>query len=422
MVPVRLGEVVARAPNAGPSRATGNDGRLLRATLQSKVLLVDDDSAVRNALRRVLEHRGYRVFACSSGGEALDQLAHGEYDAMVSDVRMPGMSGLKLLRAVREHDLDLPVILVTGNPDLASATEAVEYGAFQYLIKPVETDRLDEVIDRAVTVGRMARVKREYVEEFGSSTFRVGDRAGISATLERALGSLWVAYQPIVRASDRSIFAYEALMRSDEPELPSPQAVLKAAERVDRLRDLGGTMRRLTALDLSSTDATFFVNLHPEDLNDEAFYEGRSPLTPFADRVVLEITERASLEHIRNLRERVARLRGLGFRIALDDLGAGYAGLTSFTQLEPEFVKLDMELIRGIDLHEMKRKIVRSMVDLCHDMGKFIIAEGVETPEEHRALLDLECDYLQGYLLARPGRAYPTVTPVPPLATLKLAL
>ena len=417
MVPGRLGDVVALARTTGSSRAPSN-GRLAHSALQTKVLLVDDDSAVRNALRRVLEHRGYNVFACSSGGEALEQLAMGEYDAMVSDVRMPGMSGLKLLRTVREHDLDLPVILVTGNPDLASATEAVEYGAFQYLIKPVESDRLDEVIERAATVGRMARVKREYVEEFGSSTFRVGDRAGISATLERALSSLWVAYQPIVSASDRTIFAYEALLRSDEPELPSPQAVLKAAERVDRLRDLGATMRRLTALDLaSSVDTTFFVNLHPEDLDDDALYEGASPLTQFADRVVLEVTERASLEHIRNLRERVARLRALGYRIALDDLGAGYAGLTSFTQLEPEFVKLDMELIRGIDAHEMKRKIVRSMVELCHDMGKFIIAEGVQTPEEQHVLVDLECDYLQGYLLARPGRAYPSVAP-----PLKLAL
>lgn len=414
----RLGDVVALARTPGANRAAGGAGRPAHVALETKVLLVDDDAAVRNALRRVLEHRGYNVFACSSGAEALEQLANGDYDAMVSDVRMPGMSGLKLLRAVREHDLDLPVILVTGNPDLASATEAVEYGAFQYLIKPVESDHLDEVIERAATVGRMARVKREYVDEFGSSTFRVGDRAGISATLERALASLWVAYQPIVSASDRSIFAYEALLRSDDADLPSPQAVLKAAERVDRLRDLGGAMRRLIAQDLaSSADASFFVNLHPEDLSDDALYEAAAPLTPFAHRVVLEVTERASLEHIRNLRERIARLRSLGFRIALDDLGAGYAGLTSFTQLEPEFVKLDMELIRGIDVHEMKRKIVRSMVDLCHDMGKFIIAEGVETLEEQRVLVDLECDYLQGYLLARPGSAYPSVAPA-----LKLAL
>ncbi len=206
----------------------------------------------------------------------------------------------------------------------------------------------------------MARVKREYVEEYGSSTFRVGDLAGISATLERALASLWVAYQPIVQAGDGTVFAHEALMRSEEPDLPNPQAVLKAAERVDRLQDLGGTMRRLTALDLAATEqSVFFVNLHPEDLVDEALYQHGSQLTRFAHRVVLEITERASLEHIGNVRDRVARLRALGFRIALDDLGAGYAGLTSFTQLEPEFVKLDMELIRGIHQNDMKRKIVR---------------------------------------------------------------
>ena len=397
----------ARDFDSGPRAAV--DLRRLHA--ETKVLLVDDDDAVRNAIRRVLERRGYQVFACSSGAEALEHLALGGYDAMVSDVRMPGMSGLKLLRAVREHDLDLPVILVTGNPDLASATEAVEYGAFQYLIKPVESDRLDEAVDRAAAVGRMARVKREYVEEYGSSTFRVGDRAGISATLERALGSLWVAYQPIVYARDGAPFAHEALMRSDEPDLPNPQAVLKAAERVDRLRDLGGTMRRLTAQDLAATQQSiFFVNLHPEDLCDEALYEMSSPLTPFAHRVVLEITERASLDNITNLRDRVARLRELGFRIALDDLGAGYAGLTSFTQLEPEFVKLDMELIRNIHQHDMKRKIVRSMVELCHDMGKALIAEGVEVIEEKQALVDLGCDFLQGYLLGRPGQGTPELS------------
>jgi len=401
MVAATQHEKTEQASSSG--RPTSVDVRRLHS--ETKVLLVDDDAAVRNALRRVLEHRGYRVFACSSGGEALERLAAGGYDAMVSDVRMPGMSGLKLLRAVREHDLDLPVILVTGNPDLASATEAVEYGAFQYLIKPVESDRLDEAVDRAASVGRMARVKREYVEEYGSSTFRVGDRAGISATLERALSSLWVAYQPIVHAKSGALFANEALMRSEEPDLPNPQAVLKAAERVDRLQDLGGTMRRLTALELAATQQSiFFVNLHPEDLVDDALYEPSSPLTPFASRVVLEITERASLEHIGNLRERVARLRALGFRIALDDLGAGYAGLTSFTQLEPEFVKLDMELIRGIHQNDMKRKIVRSMVELCHDMGKSIIAEGVEVVEEKQVLVDLQCDMLQGYLLGRPGK------------------
>ncbi len=87
---------------------------------------------------------------------------------------------------------------------------------------------------------------------------------------------------------------------------------------------------------------------------------------------------------------------------------------TSFTQLEPEFVKLDMELIRDIHLHKMKRKIVRSMVQLCHDMGKSIIGEGVEICEEAEVLVELECDYLQGFLFAKPDRTFPRITVPPP--------
>lgn len=128
-----------------------------------RVLLVDDDDAVRKALRRVLEHRGHSVVACSSGREALQWLAIGGFDALVSDMLMPGMNGLALLRAVREHDLDLPVILVTGNPDMLTATQAVEFGAFQYLTKPVTSERLDQVVRRAATAGRMARGQRECV-------------------------------------------------------------------------------------------------------------------------------------------------------------------------------------------------------------------------------------------------------------------
>jgi len=376
-----------------------------------KVLLVDDDAAVRNALRRVLQHSGYRVVSCGSAAEALEQLAADSYDAMLSDVRMPGMSGLKLLRAVREHDLDLPVILITGSPDLGSATEAVEYGALQYLIKPVESERLEEAVDRAAADGRMARARRRYIADYGSSTFRVGERAGIAATLARAFDSLAVAYQPILHAVDGSLFAYEALMRSGEPDLPHPHAVMRAAESVDRLQHLGGTMRRLVALDLATTQQSiFFVNLHPEDLSDEALYDADAPLTQFARRVVFEITERAALEHVGDLRDHIFELRALGFRIAwVDDLGATYSGLTSFRQLKPDFVKLDMELVRGIERNEIKRRMVRSMIERCHGTGKLVIAEGVETPDEKQTLVDLGCDLLQGYLLGRPVKGTPSL-------------
>jgi EAL domain-containing protein (putative c-di-GMP-specific phosphodiesterase class I)/ActR/RegA family two-component response regulator len=395
MLSVLMGE-----PNEPPR---SNGGRLL---------LVDDDEAVLRATKRVLVAAGYEVTACSSGDLALKLLETQSFDAMVSDIQMPGTTGLRLLRAVRGYDLDLPVVLITGQPDVETAADAVEYGALQYLIKPVDVEQMRGVVERAINVGRMARLKRSYVEEFGSGTFRIGDRAGVEATLDRALASLWMAYQPIVRAETGSIFAYEALLRSEEPLLPHPGAVLKAAEQASRIHHLGRVVRARIAADFARNgpaDVILFVNLHPEDLVDPTLYEPSEPLAGSATRVVLEVTERASLENIRDVTGSVARLRTLGFRFALDDLGAGYAGLTSFTQLEPEFVKLDMSIVRDVHQSSTKQKVIRSMVQLCHDMGKEIVAEGVEKPEERDALLDLGCDLLQGYLFAKPGKPFPVV-------------
>lgn len=208
-------------------------------------------------------------------------------------------------------------------------------------------------------------------------------------------------------------------MRSEEPALPHPGAVLDAAERAGRLHELGQRTRTHVrgAMDASQEDWLFFVNLHPQDLLDPLLYETDAPLSRVSERVVLEITERASLDAIRDARDRIARLRELGFRIALDDLGAGYAGLTSFALLEPEFVKLDMCLIRDVHENATKQKIVGSMVRLCHDMGKQIVAEGVESSAERNALVELGCDLLQGYFFARPGKPFPVPAPPSPAST-----
>lgn len=371
----------------------------------TSLLVVDDDAAVLKMTKRALERRGYRVVACGSGEEALTWLARETFDCMLSDVQMPGISGLRLLRAVRDRDLDIPVVLMTGNPNVQTAAAAVEYGAFHYLIKPVGNERMGETVQRAASAGRMARARREYVEQYGSGVFPAGDRAGADATLDRALASMWMAFQPIVHAQGGAIFAQEALLRSEEAALPHPGAVLDAAQRSGRLYDVGRMVRASVAEAMQGAEPwTFFVNLHPEDLNDPSLHDADAPLSRVAARVVLEITERASLETLSNVRSNVARLREVGFRIALDDLGAGYAGLTSFVLLEPEFVKLDMSLIRDVHQSDAKQKIIGSMVSLCHEMGKHIVAEGVEQSAERDTLVSLGCDLLQGYYFAKPAR------------------
>jgi EAL domain-containing protein (putative c-di-GMP-specific phosphodiesterase class I)/ActR/RegA family two-component response regulator len=372
------------------------------------ILLVDDEPALLRAFARVLEKRSERIETYASAPAAVARVARGGVSVIVSDISMPGMSGIELLRSIREHDADLPVVLITGAPAVESATDAIEYGAFKYVAKPVAPEVLRGVVDKAAKFYRLARARRQALELLGVDGSS-SDQERLEASFESALGALWIAFQPIVRASDRTVFGYEALLRSDEPSLPSPGHIIEAAGRLGQLARLGRMVRTCAAnpafMDRDSPN--LFVNLHPQDLLDPDLLDRDSSLASFADKVVLEITERASLGEIENVRVTVARLRELGFRIAVDDLGAGYAGLTSFALLEPEIVKLDMTLVRDIDQSPVKQKLVRSMTALCRDMGMLIVAEGVETVAERDTLLDIGCDLLQGYLIARPGRAFP---------------
>jgi EAL domain-containing protein (putative c-di-GMP-specific phosphodiesterase class I) len=143
---------------------------------------------------------------------------------------------------------------------------------------------------------------------------------------------------------------------------------------------------------------------------DDGLLSPKSPLSQHAHRVVLEVTERVSLDQVKDVRAKLADLRRMGFRLAIDDLGAGYAGLTSFATLEPEFVKLDMSLVRDVHRNHTKETLVRSMTSACRDLGMLVVAEGVETLEERDLLVSLGCDLLQGYLLGKPGRPFPAFT------------
>ena len=185
--------------------------------------------------------------------------------------------------------------------------------------------------------------------------------------------------------------------------------MIDAAERIGRPEDVGRTVRERAASVVAARPdcGVVFVNLHVNDLSDAALYLEDAALSRVAERVVLEISERAALERVKDMRGRVAKLRDMGFRIAVDDLGAGYAGLTNFALLEPEVAKPDMSLVRDADKSSTKQKSIRSVVALAKDMGMLVVAEGVETGGEREALIELGCDLLQGFLLARPGLPFP---------------
>lgn len=371
------------------------------------VLVVDDDAVILGLHTHVLRSQGFTVSTAENASAALAMVDREAFDVILTDLEMPGLDGLALMESVRARDLDVPVVLITGAPTTRSAIDAVEKGALRYLVKPVPLAHLVKVTNDAVKLHRLASAKRRMFDLAGGEDRLLADAAGLAARLQKALDSAFVSIQPIVSWAERRVYAYECLLRSNEPSLPHPGVILDTAERVGRVLDVGRVVRRLAAEAVADLppDALMFVNLHPSELDDPDLSSEEAPLTKVASRVVLEVTERSSLDRIQGIHEKVAALRRLGFRIALDDLGAGYAGLTSFSLLEPEVVKLDMGLVRDLTTASTRFTLVRTMVAMCKELGMLVVAEGIETPAERDALVTAGCDLLQGYLFARPKPA-----------------
>ncbi len=369
-----------------------------------RVLIVEDDEDLARATKRSLERFGWEVVIAHDAEEAQEKLTSEGPSVVLCDINLPRASGVEFLSMVRSYDIDVPVLLITGSPTMETAIEAVQLGAIEYLTKPIDADVLHARLERAHKLSQLAQLKRDALRASDSDA-PPGDLFALGISFDRALSQMFMAFQPIFDLRRKKIIAFEALMRSKEPEMQNPLSILDAARRLDRYEQLGRRVRELVdvAIPKAPKGVDLFVNLHSSDLLDATLYDKTSPLSRIASRVVLEITERTSLDDIEEPKQRAASLRSLGYRLAIDDLGAGYAGLTSFALLEPEIVKLDMSLIRNVHLETMKRRLIESMVALCRSLSMQVVAEGIETQAELAVIRDLGCDFGQGYGLGRPA-------------------
>ena len=266
---------------------------------------------------------------------------------------MPKMSGMELLRSIRDRDLELPVILITAKPSMDAAREARLHGALNYLTKPVDSARLVHAVNRAERLHRLAIAKRMAMDLMGSTSLR-SKRATSSASSSPCRARSRTCGWPTSPSSRPRTVLSTGTKRSCAA--PSPRCRTPGPSSMRRRASAGFTTsaggsassprcrcRPLPPAPFSSSTST-----PPTPLADAALVDPESALVRVAKRVVLEITERAKLD-VAAVGRRIAELREIGFRLAIDDLGAGYAGLTSFAWLEPEIVKLDMILVRDVD-------------------------------------------------------------------------
>jgi EAL domain-containing protein (putative c-di-GMP-specific phosphodiesterase class I) len=226
-----------------------------------------------------------------------------------------------------------------------------------------------------------------------------------------------MAFQPIVDCNAGDVFAYEALVRGANGE----GAAEVLAQVTEENRYSFDQQCRVAAIEgavaagILDTSARLSINFLPKAVYSPlaciqlTLKTARATGLP-TERLIFEFTENEHMSDTGHVRKIVETYNQMGFGTALDDFGAGYAGLGLLARIETDFLKLDMELIRDIDTSERKRIIVEGTVRVAQRLGIAVIAEGIETRAEYDTLRLLGIRYLQGYYIARPAfRALPPV-------------
>jgi len=215
---------------------------------------------------------------------------------------------------------------------------------------------------------------------------------------------VFVVHQPIYHLSNGHFFGTEALLRSRIDQLPTPLALIDAALDERAMGRLGRVVRELAVV--GAARWPLFLNVHPQELASRWLVRPDDPMVLYDGPVYLEVTESAALEHFDLCRGALRELQHrTGARLVVDDYGAGHANLLRILQLEPDIVKLDRELVRGIDSDRRRQVIVRHTIQLCRELGIRVVAEGIETREELGVVRELGAEWGQGYLLARPSES-----------------
>lgn len=227
---------------------------------------------------------------------------------------------------------------------------------------------------------------------------------------------LTVHFQPIIHLQTRQIYGYEGLVRGPvNTVLYSPTRLFEAATKADRLAELDLLCRSMVIHRFAqlTLPGRLFINVDPYSLTHEHFREGltlelveQARLNP--SQLIIELTETHPVEDIRLMQQAMIHYQEMGFRVALDDLGAGYSGLKLWSEIRPDIVKIDRHFIQGVDQDRTKQQFVSTILKTATALGCRVITEGVETEGEYATLRKIGVEMLQGYYFGRP-------VPIPPV-------
>jgi len=381
------------------------------------ILVVDDEAPNRKLLERMVGGLGAAdVHLLADPRDTIRACRRISPDLLMLDLHMPHMDGIEVITAIRNEFKDsgfFPIVVLTADVTTEAKERALAAGANDFLTKPFEymevllrvsnllktrTDFAEmESLNRSIQQrldGQDAQ-KASIEEEFRSSIDR------ITRTLEP--GALRMVFQPICDISDGQIVGYEALARFDIEPQRSPEKWFQEASDVGEglALELSAIAAAVAQLPSVGDNQFLSVNLSPATLMSPDFENVLAGL-PF-DQIILELTEHVVFDDYPHLVETIGKLRSKGFRIAVDDAGSGYSGMQHLLLVCPDIIKVDIDLIRGIDEDPPRRALVAGLLSFAAEINATTIAEGIETAEELATLRSLGMPLGQGYHIARPG-------------------
>ncbi len=382
----------------------------------SRIVIIDDVEETVTLLRRILAGAGLGlVDTFTDSKKGLESCLESPPDLLLLDLHMPGLNGLKLLEQLQDrlaYDVFLPVIVLTGDATAETKRRALAAGAKDFLTKPYDrvevVFRVRNTLETAQfykSVSQHNRYLQRYIEERTKSERQL--RAHRKVQRERidqviSANDFSIVFQPICDLSSNRITGFESLSRFPGQPQRTPDKWFADATDVGMGPELELLAVRKAIEFLPDLPQGNFISV-----NVSPAVATQSQLVSLCavdpGHVVVELTEHTQVDDYAEIIENLNRLRELGVRIAVDDTGAGFAGLEFLVRLRPDVIKLDRSLVAGIDGDPAKRAMAAALVLFAREIGATVIGEGIETTTELQILTDLGCDWGQGFLLGVPS-------------------
>jgi EAL domain-containing protein (putative c-di-GMP-specific phosphodiesterase class I)/FixJ family two-component response regulator len=384
----------------------------------ARVVAIDDNPANTMLLRRILQKAGIPdVVEIHDPLEVMAQIDTLNADLILLDLRMPGMDGFELLARLQAWAAGtfLPIIIVSSDDSQGSIEQALDRGAHDFLVKPVAARelvlRVRNLLLQRLAYQELRRSRawlRTRLDLFEPGIdLAASDPAEVRRIVADVIArdQIRIALQPVVDLLDGTVQSNEALARFPAGLIGDTSAWLGAAMEagVSVELELAAAQQALALVELHTAACPLAVNVSP------GLVLGGFPDSLGMDvdwtRVVLELTEHSPVEDYALLNRALAPLRDAGARLAVDDTGAGFASLRHIIDLHPDYIKLDLGIVRGVDRDPSRAAMAEMLVRFADRLGIRVVAEGIETESERTALVALGAEWGQGYLFGRPQLA-----------------